>query len=70
MPCAPSTTLSDGRTGFVSFECTPDLADDAEATVKQALVVSDRLDVPNVLIKVAATDAGIRGDRRADGARA
>ena len=51
--------LSDGHTGFVSFECTPDLADDAEATVRQALEVSDRLDVPNALIKVAATDAGI-----------
>jgi transaldolase len=52
--------LSDGQTGFVSFECTPDLADDAEATVRQALEVSDRLDVPNALIKVAATDAGIK----------
>ena len=52
--------LSDGRDGFVSFECTPDLADDAEATVRQALEVSDRLDVPNLLIKVAATDAGIK----------
>jgi transaldolase len=52
--------LSDGHTGFVSFECTPDLADDAEATVRQALEVSDRLDVPNALIKVAATDAGIK----------
>jgi transaldolase len=52
--------LSDGRTGFVSFECTPDLANDAEATVRQALEVSDRLDVPNALIKVAATDAGIQ----------
>ena len=49
-----------GDTGFVSFECTPDLADDAEATVRQALEVSDRLDVPNLLIKVAATDAGIK----------
>ena len=28
---------SDGRDGFVSFECTPDLADDTEATVDQAL---------------------------------
>ena len=27
---------SDGRDGFVSFECTPDLADDAEATIAQA----------------------------------
>jgi transaldolase len=51
--------LSDRRTGFVSFECTPDLADDAEATVSQALEVRNRLDVPNLLIKVAATDAGI-----------
>jgi transaldolase len=52
--------LSDGRDGFVSFECTPDLADDAEATVRQALEVKHQLDVPNLLIKVAATDAGIR----------
>jgi transaldolase len=52
--------LSDGRDGFVSFECTPDLADDAKATVRQALELRNRLDVPNLLIKVAATDAGIR----------
>jgi transaldolase len=52
--------LSDRRTGFVSFECTPDLADDTEATVRQALEVRDRLDVPNLLIKIAATDAGIK----------
>jgi transaldolase len=51
--------ISDRHTGFVSFECTPDLADDAEATVRQALGVRNRLDVPNLLIKVAATDAGI-----------
>jgi transaldolase len=51
--------LSDGRDGFVSFECTPDLADDAEATVAQALELRNRLDVPNVLIKIPATDAGI-----------
>jgi transaldolase len=52
--------LSGRRTGFVSFECTPDLADETEATVSQALEVRDRLDVPNLLIKVAATDAGIK----------
>jgi transaldolase len=52
--------LSDWRTGFVSFECTPDLADDTEATVRQGLEVRKRLDVPNLLIKVAATDAGIK----------
>jgi transaldolase len=52
--------LSDGHDGFVSFECTPDLAHDTEATVRQALEVKRRLDVPNLLVKVAATDAGIR----------
>lgn len=51
--------LSDGRDGFVSFECTPDLADDADATIGQALDVWNRVSVPNLLIKVAATDAGI-----------
>jgi transaldolase len=57
----PAYGASGGRDGFVSFECTPDLADDAEATVMQALEVRHRLrDVPNLMIKIAATDAGIR----------
>ncbi len=56
----PVFEASGGRDGFVSFECTPDLAEDAEATVMQALEVRNRLDAPNLLIKVAATDAGIR----------
>jgi transaldolase len=55
----PIYQVSDGWDGFVSFECTPDLADDAQSTVEQAIAVRDRLDRPNVLIKVAATDAGI-----------
>ena len=46
---------SDGRDGFVSFECTPDLADDAEATIAQALGLWRRLDQPNVMIKVPGT---------------
>jgi transaldolase len=50
---------SDGRDGFVSFECTPDLADDTEATIDQALEVWGRLARPNVMIKVPATEAGI-----------
>lgn len=33
----PTFEESDGRDGFVSFECTPDLADDTEATIAQAL---------------------------------
>src|SRR4051812_26000188 len=48
-----------GRDGFVSFECTPDLADDAQATVAQALELWERLAEPNVMIKVPATEAGL-----------
>jgi transaldolase len=45
--------------GFISFECTPDVADDAEATVDQAVDLWQRLALPNVLIKVPATYAGL-----------
>jgi transaldolase len=55
----PSYEQSDGRDGFVSFECTPDLADDADDTIEQALELWARLARPNVMIKVPATDAGI-----------
>ena len=55
----PAYDDSDGRDGFVSFECTPDLADDSEATIEQALELWDRLARPNVMIKVPATEAGI-----------
>jgi transaldolase len=55
----PAYEQSDGRDGFVSFECTPDLADDTDATVEQALELWGRLARPNVMIKVPATAAGI-----------
>jgi transaldolase len=55
----PVYQSTDGRDGFVSFECTPDLADDTPATISQALDLWDRLARPNVMIKVPATDAGI-----------
>jgi transaldolase len=55
----PAYEASAGRDGFVSFECTPDLADDTDATVAQALALWKRLARPNAMIKVPATDAGI-----------
>jgi transaldolase len=55
----PAYDESDGRDGLVSFECTPDLADDSEGTIEQAFELWHRLDRPNVMIKVPATDAGI-----------
>ena len=50
---------SGGRDGFISFECTPDLADDTDATVAQALELWHRLAEPNVMIKVPGTPAGL-----------
>ncbi len=55
----PAYDASAGRDGFVSFECTPDLADDSAATIDQALGLWTRLARPNVMIKVPATQAGI-----------
>lgn len=55
----PVYDRSQGRDGFVSFECTPDLADDPHATIVQAVDLWHRLDEPNVMIKVPATEAGV-----------
>jgi transaldolase len=56
---APTWEESRGDDGYVSVQCNPDLADDADATVADARDLWMRLAEPNVLIKVAATDAGI-----------
>src|SRR5712671_6203158 len=50
---------SQGGDGFVSFECTPDLADDTGATIDQATSLWQRLAQPNVMIKVPGTAAGL-----------
>jgi transaldolase len=55
----PAYEESDGVDGFMSFECTPDLADDTEATIAQATDLWQRLDQPNVMIKVPGTPAGL-----------
>jgi transaldolase len=55
----PAYDSSGGRDGFISFECTPDLADDTEATIAQATELWQRLDRPNVMIMVPGTEAGL-----------
>jgi transaldolase len=52
-----------GADGFISFECTPDLADDTEATISQARELWHRIDRPNSMIKVPATAAGVEAIR-------
>jgi transaldolase len=56
----PVHERSAGSDGFVSFECTPDVAHDPRATVDQALDLARRLAAHrNTMIKVPATDAGL-----------
>jgi transaldolase len=55
----PVHDASGGTDGFVSIEVEPDLAHDTQATVARARDLWGRLDRPNVLIKIPATEAGI-----------
>jgi transaldolase len=55
----PVYDRSDARDGYVSFEVTPDLAHDTQATIEQGLELWGRLACPNVMIKVPATEAGV-----------
>jgi transaldolase / glucose-6-phosphate isomerase len=48
-----------GRDGFVSIEVSPTLAHDTEGTIAEAERLWRALDLPNVMIKVPATPAGI-----------
>ena len=50
---------SDGYDGYVSVEVTPTLAHDTEATIAEAREWVKRIDRPNLLVKVPATEAGI-----------
>jgi transaldolase len=60
----PAYDDSGGQDGFVSFEVTPDLADDPAATVDQALAIWRRVKVPNLMIKVPATRPGLMAIER------
>ena len=55
----PEYDRAGGADGFISFECTPDLTDDTDATIAQATDLWQRLARPNVMIKVPGTTAGL-----------
>lgn len=55
---------TEGRDGFVSLEVSPDLADDATGTVKEARRLWQLLNRPNVMIKVPGTREGITAIRQ------
>jgi transaldolase/glucose-6-phosphate isomerase len=48
-----------GRDGFVSLEVNPHLAHDTEGTISEARLLWSRLNRPNVMIKVPATQEGL-----------
>src|SRR5215217_3167134 len=50
---------TNGYDGYVSFEVDPDLAFDTEKTMEQAREYWQRVDRPNLLIKIPGTDAGV-----------
>jgi transaldolase/transaldolase/glucose-6-phosphate isomerase len=55
---------SDGGDGYVSLEVSPHLAHDEERTVSEAKRLASAVGRPNVMIKVPATDAGVRALER------
>ncbi|MGO9459522.1 MAG: bifunctional transaldolase/phosoglucose isomerase [Rhodomicrobium sp.] len=52
------------RDGYVSLECSPYLANNTEATVREALHLWAAVDRPNLMVKVPATPAGIPAIRQ------
>jgi transaldolase len=61
---APVYRRSNGQDGFVSIEVSPLLARDTEATVAEARRLWQRLDRPNIMIKVPGTAQGLPAIRQ------
>lgn len=55
----PVYERSSGSDGFVSLEVSPRLAYETEATVRDALQLWQRVDRPNLMIKIPGTRAGL-----------
>lgn len=60
----PVFEASDGLDGYVSVEVDPGLARDAAGTEEAARRLDDRLDAPNLYIKIPATAEGLEPIRR------
>lgn len=61
----PTFQRTDGVDGFVSIEVSPHLAGDAEGTLEEAQRLWQRIQRPNVMIKIPATNPGIIALERA-----
>jgi transaldolase len=58
---------SGGTDGFVSVEVAPGLANDTDATIAAARALHERIDRPNLMVKIPATNAGIPAIRALTG---
>lgn len=56
----PIWEKTEGVDGRVSLEVSPELADDAEATIAEAVQLWELVDRPNLMVKIPATRAGVR----------
>ena len=55
----PVYERSAGQDGFVSLEISPRLADDTDASVRETLQVWQRVERPNLMVKIPATRPGL-----------
>jgi transaldolase len=55
----PVSDSSGGTDGFVSIEVSPALANDTEQTIVDARGFHERIDLPNLFVKIPATAAGV-----------
>ena len=55
----PVWERTDGVDGFVSLEVDPDLAYERDATFEQAKLLTERVDRPNLYVKIPATAPGV-----------
>jgi transaldolase len=55
---------SDGGDGFVSIEVAPGLAHDTDGTIASARGLHERIDEPNLLVKIPGTKAGLPAIRQ------
>ncbi|MCL4271792.1 MAG: bifunctional transaldolase/phosoglucose isomerase [Anaerolineales bacterium] len=56
---APLYEESKGGDGYVSIEVSPNLARDTEGTIQQARELWDRVNRPNLMVKIPATKEGV-----------
>ncbi len=62
---APLFLSSGSEDGFVSVEVDPSLAFDPHATLKAAIEIHERINAKNLLIKIPATEEGLKAIRSA-----